>query len=147
MKQRFAGQIHARAGVHELFASFILPIQKILGLRAASRCFVSASTRWPQLRCTRTFAGAARWFRRGCDILPSVSDALSLRCAFTPGDSGMKALGFLMLLAGWFLVLAAVVLFQAPPPRAAFVLIGLAVEALGLVLAFRSHLIPREGKR
>lgn len=59
----------------------------------------------------------------------------------------MKALGFLMLLAGWFLVLAAVVLFQAPLPRAAFVLMGLAVEALGLVLAFRSHLIPREEKR
>ena len=59
----------------------------------------------------------------------------------------MRLVGFLMLLAGWFLVLAAVVLFQAQPPRAAFVLVGLAVEALGLVLAFRSHLIPREEKR
>lgn len=58
----------------------------------------------------------------------------------------MKALGLVMLLAGWFLVLSAVVLFQAPPPRAGFVLIGLAVEALGLVLIFRSHLIPREDK-
>lgn len=59
----------------------------------------------------------------------------------------MRLVGFLMLLAGWFLTLAAVVLFAAAPLRAAFVLVGLAVEALGLVLAFRSHLIPREDKR
>jgi hypothetical protein len=59
----------------------------------------------------------------------------------------MKVLGFLMLLAGWFLALAAIVLFAAPPLRAAFVLAGIAVEALGLILAFRSHLIPREEKR
>ena len=58
----------------------------------------------------------------------------------------MKVLGFLMLLAGWFLALAAIVLFAAPPLRAAFVLAGIAVEALGLILAFRSHLIPREEK-
>lgn len=56
----------------------------------------------------------------------------------------MKVLGFLMLLAGWFLVLAAVVLFVGPPMRAVFVLAGIAVEALGLVLAFRSHLVRRE---
>ncbi len=59
----------------------------------------------------------------------------------------MNILGFLMLLAGWFLVLAAIVLFASPPLRAAFVLAGIAVEALGLALAFRSHLIPREEKR
>jgi hypothetical protein len=55
--------------------------------------------------------------------------------------------GFLMLLAGWFLVMAAIVLFASLPLRAAFVLAGVAVEALGLILAFRSHLIPREEKR
>jgi hypothetical protein len=59
----------------------------------------------------------------------------------------MKAVGFLMLLAGWFLVLTATVLFDSPPMRAAFVLAGVAVEGLGLALAFRSHLIPREEKR
>jgi len=59
----------------------------------------------------------------------------------------MKVVGFLMLLSGWFLVLAAIVLFAAPPLRAAFVLGGMAVEALGLILAFRSHLNPREEKR
>jgi hypothetical protein len=58
----------------------------------------------------------------------------------------MKALGFLMLLSGWFLVLAAIVLFAPPALRIAFVLAGVAVEALGLTLAFRSHLIPREEK-
>ena len=56
----------------------------------------------------------------------------------------MKVLGFLLLLAGWFLVLAAIVLFAAPPLRTAFVLAGIAVEVLGLILAFRSHLNPRE---
>ena len=56
----------------------------------------------------------------------------------------MKVLGFLLLLAGWFLVLAAIVLFASPPLQAAFVLAGIAVEVLGLVLAFRSHMNPRE---
>jgi len=59
----------------------------------------------------------------------------------------MKAVGFLMLPAGWFLVLAAIVLFAAPSLRVAFVLAGIAVETLGLVLVFRAHLIPREEKR
>jgi hypothetical protein len=59
----------------------------------------------------------------------------------------MKLVGFLMLLAGWFLALAAIVLFAAPALRASFVLAGIAVEALGSVFAFRAHLIPREEKR
>jgi hypothetical protein len=59
----------------------------------------------------------------------------------------MKAVGFLMLLAGWFLVLAAIVLFASTPLRTSFALVGFAVEALGLGLAFRSHLIAREEKR
>lgn len=58
----------------------------------------------------------------------------------------MKAVGFLMLLAGWFLVLAAIVLFASPHTRGAFVVVGIAVEGLGMFLAFRSHLIPREDK-
>jgi uncharacterized membrane protein HdeD (DUF308 family) len=59
----------------------------------------------------------------------------------------MKVGGFLMLLSGWFLVLAAIVLLPSPAMRAAFILAGVAVEVLGLILAFRSHLIPREEKR
>jgi hypothetical protein len=58
----------------------------------------------------------------------------------------MKTVGFLLLLAGWLLVLAAIVLFPAPPARSVFVCVGIAVEGLGLALAFRSHLIPREEK-
>jgi hypothetical protein len=58
----------------------------------------------------------------------------------------MKAAGFLMLLAGWFLVIAALALFVSPPMRTSFVLAGFVVEGLGLALAFRSHLIPREEK-
>ena len=58
----------------------------------------------------------------------------------------MKVVGFLMLLAGWFLVLASIVLFASTPARAGFVLTGAAVEILGLILAFRAHVIPREGK-
>ena len=58
----------------------------------------------------------------------------------------MKAVGFLMLLTGWLLVLAAIVLFASLSLRAPFVLAGMAVETLGLILVFRSHLIPREEK-
>jgi NaMN:DMB phosphoribosyltransferase len=55
----------------------------------------------------------------------------------------MRLIGFLLLLAGWVLVLAAVVLLGAAPARAAFVLAGTGVEALGLALVFRSHLVLR----
>ncbi len=55
-------------------------------------------------------------------------------------------MSFLLLLAGWILVLAALVILNSPSSRAAFVFAGIAVEALGLVLAFRSHAIPREEK-
>lgn len=59
----------------------------------------------------------------------------------------MKLAGFVMLAAGWFLVLAAMVLFPAQSLLAGFALAGIGVEVLGLVLAFRSHLLPREEKR
>lgn len=55
----------------------------------------------------------------------------------------MKIAGFLLLLAGWFLVLAALVLLRAAWPQALFVLAGAGVEVLALVLLFRSHLVPR----
>ena len=58
----------------------------------------------------------------------------------------MKSVGFLLLLTGWLLVLAAIVLLASPPPRAGFVLAGVAVEALGLTFVIRSHLILREDK-
>jgi hypothetical protein len=59
----------------------------------------------------------------------------------------MRFVGFLLLVAGWFLVLASIVLMASLTSRGAFVFSGMAVEALGLVLVFRSHSIPREEKR
>jgi hypothetical protein len=55
----------------------------------------------------------------------------------------MKALGFLLLLAGWAIDLTAVALLVDATPRAAFVLAGIGVEIVGLVLVIRSHLFPR----
>jgi hypothetical protein len=55
----------------------------------------------------------------------------------------MKLAGFLLLLAGWGIVLAAVALLRSGPQQSGFVLAGTAVELLGLALAVRSHMIPR----
>lgn len=57
---------------------------------------------------------------------------------------GMRIVGFGLLLAGWAIVLTAIVLLASPPSRAVFVLAGIAVQALGLALVMRSHLAPRE---
>jgi hypothetical protein len=54
----------------------------------------------------------------------------------------MKYAGLLVMPAGFFLSIAAILLFPAPAPRAAFVLCGLAVEAMGLVVAVRGHMVP-----
>ena len=57
----------------------------------------------------------------------------------------MKLVGFLLLLAGWGLVLSAVALLASPGLRAGFVLTGCGVELLGLILVIRSHLpLPRQ---
>lgn len=56
----------------------------------------------------------------------------------------MKAVGFLLLVAGWFLVLAALEMLGAATPRALFVIAGVAVEVLGLVLVFRANLQQSE---
>lgn len=51
----------------------------------------------------------------------------------------MKLAGFLLLLAGWWIVVAAVALLALAGARAGFVLAGIGVEILGLVLVIRSH--------
>lgn len=51
----------------------------------------------------------------------------------------MKLAGLFLLLAGWGIVLGAIVLFPHEMPRNVFVLAGICLEALGLVLAFRGH--------
>lgn len=62
------------------------------------------------------------------------------------GDFAMRFVGFMLLVAGWLLALAALVILGAPVPRAAFVFAGLAIEILGLIFVFRSYSIPREKK-
>jgi hypothetical protein len=51
----------------------------------------------------------------------------------------MRLAGMFLLLAGWGIVVSAVVLFPRPVPRVLFVLAGLGLQALGLSLAFRSR--------
>ena len=55
----------------------------------------------------------------------------------------MKLAGFLLLLAGWGIVLSAVVLLASALPRGGFVLAGMGVEVTGLILVVRSHLLLR----
>lgn len=56
----------------------------------------------------------------------------------------MKYAGLFVMPTGFFLAVAALVLFPAPAPRASFVLCGFAVEILGLVVAVRGHM-PAKG--
>lgn len=69
------------------------------------------------------------------------------RYSFEDGKSLMKIAGFSLLLAGWIIALSALVLLASAPSRAVFVLAGVAVELLGLVLVFRSHLTVDEESR
>ncbi len=51
----------------------------------------------------------------------------------------MKLAGFLLLLSGWGIVVSTLPLLPSLPMRAAFVLLGMAVELMGLTLVVRSH--------
>jgi len=55
----------------------------------------------------------------------------------------MKFAGLLVMPAGFFLTVAALVLFAEPTQQFGFVLSGLAVEALGLGVAVRGHMLER----
>ncbi len=59
----------------------------------------------------------------------------------------MKIAGLLVMPTGFFLVLAALVLFDDPGRRGAFVVCGLLVEALGLAVAVRGHMTERGAAR
>jgi hypothetical protein len=59
----------------------------------------------------------------------------------------MKYAGLLVMPAGFFLSIAALLLFPASAERTAFVLCGLAVEAMGLVVAVRGHIHIRGENR
>jgi hypothetical protein len=59
----------------------------------------------------------------------------------------MRIAGFLLLLAGWGIVLSAIALLRPSSPIAAFVTAGTGVEVLGLVLVIRSHRLLRGERR
>lgn len=60
----------------------------------------------------------------------------------------MKYAGLAVMPTGFFLAVAALVLFADPARRGAFVVCGLLVEALGLAVAVRGHMLDgREGRR
>ena len=58
----------------------------------------------------------------------------------------MKHAGLLVMPAGFFLTIAALILFPDPLPRSVFILSGLAVEAMGLTVAIRGNM-PAHGDR
>lgn len=55
----------------------------------------------------------------------------------------MKYAGLLLMPAGFFLSVAALVLFPPDAARAGFILCGIAVEIAGLAIAVRGHITPR----
>ena len=59
----------------------------------------------------------------------------------------MKYAGMLVMPAGFFLSIAAILLFPGVAQRAAFVLCGLAVEVMGLVVSIRGHMQLRGENR
>jgi hypothetical protein len=68
-------------------------------------------------------------------------------CQRTKGNVNMKYAGLLVMPAGFFLTIAALALFPDQGRRLAFVLCGLAVIAMGLVVAVRGHMLPRGANR
>jgi hypothetical protein len=59
----------------------------------------------------------------------------------------MKPAGFLLLVAGWAIVLTAIALLPPVTARSGFILAGFAVEILGLGLVVRAHIPVIEEKR
>jgi hypothetical protein len=61
----------------------------------------------------------------------------------------MRFAGLMVMPAGFFLSVAALVLFPATKPeaRAAFVACGVAVEVLGVVVALRGHMEAQGNSR
>jgi len=55
----------------------------------------------------------------------------------------MKYAGLLVMPTGFFLAIAALILFPDPARRGLFVVCGLLVQVLGLVVTVRGHLLNR----
>lgn len=58
----------------------------------------------------------------------------------------MKLAGFLLLLSGWGIAMTAIAILPSASTRLTFFLAGMGVEAIGLVVAVRSHLPQREDR-
>ncbi|HXN45036.1 MAG TPA: hypothetical protein VN893_00250 [Bryobacteraceae bacterium] len=58
----------------------------------------------------------------------------------------MELAGFLLLVSGWAIVLAAAALLKTVPLETLFVLAGVATEVVGLVLVIRTHLAERPAR-
>jgi hypothetical protein len=71
----------------------------------------------------------------------------AVRAIGYPELGAMRIAGFLLLLAGWGIVLSAIALLGSPSPMAGFVTAGTGVEVMGLVLVIRSHRLPRRERR
>ena len=59
----------------------------------------------------------------------------------------MRLIGCLLLLSGFFVALAALVLLPAVPTRLVFVTAGLGVEILGVALLTRAHTLMQKERR
>lgn len=55
----------------------------------------------------------------------------------------MRIAGFLLLTAGWVIVIAAILLLHFPVSTAGFLLAGIAIQILGLVFAIHSHRVMK----
>jgi hypothetical protein len=58
----------------------------------------------------------------------------------------MKYAGLLVMPTGFFLAVAALILFPDAAPRTAFVVCGLLVEFVGLAVAIRGHMEPKSSE-
>ena len=87
------------------------------------------------------------WFRNTSALVPLYPSAAQNARAQTKKRNGkeniMKYAGLLVMPAGFFLALAALVLFPDPARRTLFVMCGLAVEGMGLAVAVRGHMLAR----
>jgi hypothetical protein len=59
------------------------------------------------------------------------------------GQTPVKLAGMMLLVAGWGIVVAALVLLRTEASRGAFTVAGVLVEALGLTVFARGHMGPR----
>lgn len=90
-------------------------------------------------RCS-SHSGCGRW------IFPPRGHARTgaIGCHSHCGGLRMKLAGLLLLPAGWLIVISALVLFPSPTLRLTFVLVGLFIQAGGLVIAFSGSKSPRD---